>query len=54
MVEAAAAPPSPLQHQHHQHQVPPPIPQHQYSDIEMGITASFYEQFYRMDWGLPH
>ncbi|MCI39899.1 hypothetical protein A2U01_0061131, partial [Trifolium medium] len=48
------APPPPPPHQQ-QHQVPPHIPQqHHYSDYELGMTASFYEQHYKMDWGLPH
>ncbi|MCI95713.1 hypothetical protein A2U01_0117012, partial [Trifolium medium] len=28
--------------------------QHQYSDYELGMAASFSEQHYRIDWGLPH
>ncbi|MCI60628.1 hypothetical protein A2U01_0081884 [Trifolium medium] len=36
--------------QQEQHQVPPHNPQqHQYSDFELGMTASMYEQYYRMD-----
>ncbi|MCI71371.1 hypothetical protein A2U01_0092634, partial [Trifolium medium] len=51
---AAAAPPPPPPHQQ-QHQVPPHIPQqHQYFDYELRMAASFYEQHYRLDWGLPH
>ncbi|MCI80172.1 hypothetical protein A2U01_0101443, partial [Trifolium medium] len=47
--QAAAAAP-----QQEQHQGPPYIPhQHQYSDFEMGMAASMYDQYYRMDWGLP-
>ncbi|MCI53266.1 hypothetical protein A2U01_0074512, partial [Trifolium medium] len=52
---AAAAPqPPPPAPQQEQHQVPPHISQqHQYSIFELGMTASMYEQYYRMDWGLP-
>ncbi|MCI75389.1 hypothetical protein A2U01_0096658, partial [Trifolium medium] len=52
----AAAPPQPPSPapQQEQHQVPPHIPQqHQYSNFELGMVASMYEQHYRMDWGLP-
>ncbi|MCI52416.1 hypothetical protein A2U01_0073660, partial [Trifolium medium] len=46
-------PPQPAAQQE-QHQVPPYIPQqHQYSDFELGMVATLYEQHYRMDWGLP-
>ncbi|MCI62600.1 hypothetical protein A2U01_0083857, partial [Trifolium medium] len=46
-------PPQPAAQQE-QHQVPPHIPrQHQYSDYELGMTATLYEQHYKMDWGLP-
>ncbi|MCI92456.1 hypothetical protein A2U01_0113752, partial [Trifolium medium] len=39
---------------HEQHQVPSHIPhQHQYSDFELRMAATLYEQHYRMDWGLP-
>ncbi|MCI52921.1 hypothetical protein A2U01_0074167, partial [Trifolium medium] len=51
---AAPAPPSPPpQHQQHQqHQDPPHIPQQlQYSDYELGMAATLYDQHYRMDWG---
>ncbi|MCI49163.1 hypothetical protein A2U01_0070406, partial [Trifolium medium] len=46
-------PPAPHQqhhHQHHQqHQVPPHIPQqYQYSDYELGMAATLYDQHYRM------
>ncbi|MCI96603.1 hypothetical protein A2U01_0117903, partial [Trifolium medium] len=54
---AAAAPQPPPQPAaaQEQHQVPPHIPlQHQYSDFELGMAASMYDQYYRMDWGLPH
>ncbi|MCI86754.1 hypothetical protein A2U01_0108035, partial [Trifolium medium] len=55
--EAAAAPPQPPPQPvapQEQHQVPPHIPQqHQYSDFELGMAASMYDQYYRMDWGLP-
>ncbi|MCI51939.1 hypothetical protein A2U01_0073183, partial [Trifolium medium] len=48
-------PPAPHHQQHQQHQVPPHISQqHQYSDYELGMAATVYEQHYRMDWGLPH
>ncbi|MCI47440.1 hypothetical protein A2U01_0068682, partial [Trifolium medium] len=53
--QAAAAPQPPPQPaaQQEQHQVPPHIPhQHQYSNYELGMTATLYEQHYRMDWGL--
>ncbi|MCI63348.1 hypothetical protein A2U01_0084605, partial [Trifolium medium] len=51
---AAPQPPPPAPQQE-QHQVPPHIPQqHQYSDFEVGMAASMYEQYYRMNWGLPH
>ncbi|MCI96981.1 hypothetical protein A2U01_0118281, partial [Trifolium medium] len=50
--QAAAAPqppPQPAAHQE-QHQVPPHIPQqHQYTDFELGMAATLYEQHYRMD-----
>ncbi|MCI88817.1 hypothetical protein A2U01_0110105, partial [Trifolium medium] len=50
---AAAATPQPAPQQE-QHQVPPYIPQqHHYSDYELGMAATLYEQHYRMDWGLP-
>ncbi|MCI79876.1 hypothetical protein A2U01_0101147, partial [Trifolium medium] len=26
---------------------------HQYSDYELGMAATLYEQHYRMNWGLP-
>ncbi|MCI74203.1 hypothetical protein A2U01_0095467, partial [Trifolium medium] len=49
---AAAAPPQPAAQQH---QDPPHIPQqHHYSDYELGMAVTLYEQHYRMDWGLPH
>ncbi|MCI86033.1 hypothetical protein A2U01_0107312, partial [Trifolium medium] len=52
---AAAAPQPPPQPAAQQHQEPPHIPQqHQYSDFELGMTSSMYDQYYRMDWGLPH
>ncbi|MCI62585.1 hypothetical protein A2U01_0083842, partial [Trifolium medium] len=44
---AAAAPPHPPPPapQQEQHQVPPHIPQqHQYSDFELGMAATLYEQ----------
>ncbi|MCI95475.1 hypothetical protein A2U01_0116773, partial [Trifolium medium] len=52
--QAAAAAPQPPPPQpaatHEQHQVPPHIPhQHQYSDFELGMAASMYDQYYRMD-----
>ncbi|MCI30027.1 hypothetical protein A2U01_0051236, partial [Trifolium medium] len=51
---AASAPPPPLPHQQ-QHQVPPQFPQqHQYSDYEMGMAATLYEQHRRMNCGLPY
>ncbi|MCI93779.1 hypothetical protein A2U01_0115077, partial [Trifolium medium] len=47
-------PPQPAAQQE-QHQDPPHIPQqHQYSDFELGMVASMYDQYYRMDWGFPH
>ncbi|MCI74841.1 hypothetical protein A2U01_0096105, partial [Trifolium medium] len=47
-------PPQPAAQQE-QHQVPPHIPrQHQYSDFELGMAASMYDQYYMMNWGLPH
>ncbi|MCI92377.1 hypothetical protein A2U01_0113673, partial [Trifolium medium] len=50
--QAAAAAPQPVAHQH---QDPPYIPQqHHYSDYELGMTVTLYDQYYRMDWGLPH
>ncbi|MCI88006.1 hypothetical protein A2U01_0109292, partial [Trifolium medium] len=55
--EHAAAAEAPTLHPppQQQHQVPPHIPeQQQYLDFEMGMADSMYEQFYRMDWGLPH
>ncbi|MCI46753.1 hypothetical protein A2U01_0067994, partial [Trifolium medium] len=52
---AAAAPQPPPAPQQDQHQAPPHIPhQHQYSNFELGMAASMYKQYYRMDWGLPH
>ncbi|MCI61841.1 hypothetical protein A2U01_0083098, partial [Trifolium medium] len=51
--QAAIAPQPPPQSttQQEQHQVPPHIPQqHQYSNFELGMAASMYEQYYRMDW----
>ncbi|MCI49803.1 hypothetical protein A2U01_0071047, partial [Trifolium medium] len=49
----AAAAPQPAAQQG-QHQVPPHIPQqHQFSDFELGMAATLYEQHYRMDWRLP-
>ncbi|MCI48773.1 hypothetical protein A2U01_0070016, partial [Trifolium medium] len=52
---AAPQPPPQLAAQQEQHQVPPNIPhQYQYSDFELGMAASMYEQYYRMDWGLSH
>ncbi|MCI72016.1 hypothetical protein A2U01_0093279, partial [Trifolium medium] len=51
--QAAAAPqPPPPQPtaQQEQHPDPPHIPhQHRYSDFELGMTASMYDQYYRMD-----
>ncbi|MCI68836.1 hypothetical protein A2U01_0090097, partial [Trifolium medium] len=52
---AAAAPQPPPQPaaQQKQHHDPPHIPQqHHYSDFELGMAASIYDQYYRMDWGL--
>ncbi|MCH83770.1 hypothetical protein A2U01_0004596 [Trifolium medium] len=51
--QAAAAPPPGPQHQE-QHQPPPHAPQHRFSDYELGMAATTYVQYVRMDWGLPH
>ncbi|MCI85898.1 hypothetical protein A2U01_0107177, partial [Trifolium medium] len=46
---AAAAPQPPPQPAEQQHQDPPHIPQQrQYSDFELGMAASMYDQYYRM------
>ncbi|MCI38410.1 hypothetical protein A2U01_0059638, partial [Trifolium medium] len=51
--QAAAATPQPPPQpaaQQEQHQDPPHIPQqHLYSDFELGMAATLYEQHYRMD-----
>ncbi|MCI60195.1 hypothetical protein A2U01_0081450, partial [Trifolium medium] len=53
--EATTPPPSPPPPHQQQHKGPPHIPQqHQYSDYELGMAASLYDQHWRMDWGLPH
>ncbi|MCI93123.1 hypothetical protein A2U01_0114421, partial [Trifolium medium] len=50
---AAVAQQPPPQPATQQHQDPPHIPhQYQYSDFELGMAASLYDQYYRMDWGL--